>query len=252
MLVLGVETSTPVSSVALGSEQGTVASMTLARGRGHAEFLTPAIRHVCEQAGVSPGQLAGIAIGLGPGLFTGMRVGIATAKALAQALSLPVVGLPSLDLLAFDVRYTSRLICACVDARRGEVFSAFYRQVPGGIQRISDYHVEPPERLAMEVEYHGRDILFVGNGALVYRNLLAGGRAEFASVSRAFPSAAALVELALPRFFREETDSLYELEPLYLRKADVTIGWETRGVMGIPAGASAKPTGRRRSRKEKP
>ncbi|HEX9696795.1 MAG TPA: tRNA (adenosine(37)-N6)-threonylcarbamoyltransferase complex dimerization subunit type 1 TsaB [Actinomycetota bacterium] len=243
MLVLGIETSTPVSSVAIGSEQGVVASMTLARGRGHEEFLVPAIRTLCEQSGVSPGQMAGIAVGLGPGLFTGMRVGIATGKGLAQALAVPMVGLPSLDLLAFGVRYTSRLICACIDARRGEVFSAFYRQVPGGVQRISDYHVEQPERLASELDYHGTDVLFVGNGALVYREILKRGRAEFGAVSHAFPSANALVELALPRFTREETDSLHELEPLYLRKADVTIGWETRGVMGIPPGATARPMG---------
>lgn len=240
MLILGIETSTPVSSVALGSEQGIIASMSLARGRGHAEFLTPAIKHITEQAGVSLSQLAGITVGLGPGLFTGMRVGIATAKSLAQALNLPVVGISSLDLLAFDVRYTPRLIVAVIDARRGEIFTAFYRSAPGGIQRVSDYHVEKPERLVSEVSYHGGDVLYVGNGALVYRDVLTDGRAEIAAISRAFPSASALVELALPRFMREETDTLFNLEPMYLRKADVQIGWETRGVMGVPEGATSR------------
>src|ERR1700752_4670987 len=120
MLILGIETSTPVSSVAIGSEQGIVASMSLSRGRGHAEFLVPAIRHIADQAGVKMGSLAGIAVGVGPGLFTGMRVGAATAKTMAQALRIPVVGTPSIDLLAYGVRYTPRLICAAVDARRGE------------------------------------------------------------------------------------------------------------------------------------
>jgi tRNA threonylcarbamoyladenosine biosynthesis protein TsaB len=241
-----------VSSVALGSEQGIVATMSLARGRGHAEFLTPAIKTICDQAGLSLHQIAGIAVGLGPGLFTGMRVGIATAKSLAQALALPVVGIPSLDLLAYDVRYTSKMICAAIDARRGEVFSAFYRQVPGGIQRVSEYHVESPQRLASEVGYHSGDVLFVGNGALVYREIVAHGRSEFASVTRAFPSAAALAELAIPRFLREETDSLYELEPMYLRKADVQIGWETRGVMGVPEGATSRAAAIVRPAKPKP
>src|ERR1051326_8980707 len=151
MLVLGIETSTAVSSVALGSEQGILASAMVSRGKGHAEFLVPAVRFVCDQAGVSLHALGGIAVGMGPGLFTGMRVGVATAKTLAQTLGAPIVGIPSLDLLAFEVRYTSKLICACVDARRGEVFSAFYRQVPGGVQRVSKYFVEPPERLGIEV-----------------------------------------------------------------------------------------------------
>jgi len=230
MLVLGIETSTAVSSVAIGGEQGMIASSLLARGRGHAEFLVPAVRFATEQSGVSLSSIGGVAVGIGPGLFTGMRVGLATAKAFAQALGVPIVGIASLDLLAFEVRYTTRLICACVDARRGEVFSAFYRQVPGGVQRIGEYSVWTPERLAAEVESRVEDVLFIGDGALVYRQHLSGLRTEFASQSRAYPNAAGLIELALPRFIREETDSLYDLEPLYLRKADAQISWETRGV----------------------
>jgi tRNA threonylcarbamoyladenosine biosynthesis protein TsaB len=230
MLVLAIETSTAVSSVSLGSEQGIVASTLLARGKAHAEFLVPAVRFIAEQSGVSLSSVGGVAVGLGPGLFTGMRVGVATAKGLAQALGVPIVGIPSLDLLAFEVRYTSRLICACIDARRGEVFSAFYRQVPGGVQRIGEYSVSAPDRLGAEVESRVEDVLFIGDGALVYRDRLPHLRAEFASQSRGYPNAAALIELALPRFIREETDSLFDLEPLYLRKADAQITWETRGV----------------------
>ena len=70
---------------------------------------------------------------LGPGLFTGMRVGIATGKTLAQALKIPIVGLASLDVLAFSVAHARTLICPVVDAKRGELFFAFYRAVPGGV-----------------------------------------------------------------------------------------------------------------------
>ncbi len=230
MLILGIETSTMVSSVAFGTEQGTVASTLFARGKSHAEFLMPAIRFLAQGADISLGQIAGVAVGLGPGLFTGLRVGVATAKTLAQALGVPIAGISSLDLLALAVRYTPRLICACTDARRGEVFAAFYRQVPGGVQRVSDYLVLSPEGLAAEVESRVEDVLFVGNGAMVYRDRLPRLRAEFASFSRAIPQATELVDLAVPRFFREETDSLHDLEPMYLRKADARIAWEERGV----------------------
>ncbi|GAC1413853.1 MAG: tRNA (adenosine(37)-N6)-threonylcarbamoyltransferase complex dimerization subunit type 1 TsaB [Actinomycetota bacterium] len=249
MLVLAIETSTPVSSVALGTEQGIVASIALSRGRGHAEFLAPAIKSLCEQGDLSLSQLSGIAVGLGPGLFTGMRVGIATAKGLSQALSIPLVGIPSLDLLAYDVRYTPRTICACIDARRGEVFAALYRQVPGGIQRMSEYDVWAPERLAGELEAKGEEVLFVGNGALVYKGVLPRRRADYASVHRAFPSAVALLELSIPRFIREDTDSIHELEPLYLRKADVQIGWETRSTAML--NASLTPSGQPPAASEK-
>ena len=231
MLVLGIETSTAVSSVAFGTEQGIVGAAQASRGKGHAEFVVPAIKYIAGEAGVSLDSVGGIAVGLGPGLFTGMRVGVATAKAMAQALRVPIVGIPSLDLLAYGVRHSQRLICAAVDARRGEVFSAFYRQVPGGIQRLSEYAAWPPERLASEVQARSEETLFVGNGALVYRDLLPHARTEMASVSQAFPNASALVELALPRFIREDTDSLLEVEPLYVRKTDAEIAWEKRGVV---------------------
>ena len=231
MLVLGIETSTAVSSVALGSDQGVVASALLGRGKSHEEFLVPGIKFILEQSEIQMRQLAGIAVGIGPGLFTGMRVGVATAKSMAQALHVPVVGIPSLDLLAYSVRHTSRLICACVDARRGEVFSAFYRQVPGGVQRLSEYVAWRPERLAAEVQGRSQEVLFVGNGALVYKDKLTAARAEFASATQAFPTAASAVELALPRFMREDTDPLLELEPLYVRKTDAEIAWERQGVV---------------------
>jgi len=231
MLVLGIETSTSVSSVALATERGIVASASLARGKGHAEFVTPAIRQIALDAGVELRSLGGVAVGLGPGLFTGMRVGVATAKTMAQALRLPIVGIPSLDVLAYGVRHSSRLICAAADARRGEVFAAFYRQVPGGIQRLSEYRAWPPDRLAAEVESRSQDTLFVGDGALLYRDRLPHARTEYASNAQAFPTASALVELALPRFVREDTDPLLELEPLYVRKTDAEIAWEERGVV---------------------
>ena len=231
MLVLGIETSTAVSSVALGSEQGVVASALLGRGKSHEEFLVPGIKFILEESEIPMRQLAGITVGIGPGLFTGMRVGVATAKSMAQALHVPVVGIPSLDLLAYSVRHTSRLICACVDARRGEVFSAFYRQVPGGVQRLSEYVAWRPERLAAEVQGRSQEVLFVGNGALVYKEKLTASRAEFASATQAFPTASSAVELALPRFMREDTDPLLELEPLYVRKTDAEIAWEKQGVV---------------------
>ncbi len=251
MLVLGIETSTAVSSVALGTEQGIVATAQVSRGKGHAEFLVPAIKYISNEAGVSLTSIAGVAVGRGPGLFTGMRVGVATAKAMAQALRVPVVGIPSLDLLAYGVRYSPRLICAAIDARRGEVFTAFYRQVPGGVQRLSDYVVWPPERLAGEVQARSEDTLFVGNGSLVYRDRLPrGARIEHASVSQAFPAAPALVELALPRFIREDTDPLLDLEPLYVRKTDAEISWEKRGVVILRPDRVKIPKRTEKGRKE--
>ncbi|MGZ4139638.1 MAG: tRNA (adenosine(37)-N6)-threonylcarbamoyltransferase complex dimerization subunit type 1 TsaB [Actinomycetota bacterium] len=229
MIVLGIETSTPASSVSLWSHEGRIAGTTLSRGRTHVEFLMPAILSMSSTADVPLSRLTGIAVGLGPGLFTGMRVGIATAKTLAQVLRIPIVGISSLDLLAFSVRYTQKVICACVDARRGEVFAAFYRQAPGGIVRLSDYAAWKPDELASEVVARDDDVLFVGNGALAYGADL-GEVGEVAGGATQYPRAEALCELSAPRFEREETTPVALLEPLYVRRSDAEINWERRGV----------------------
>lgn len=235
MLVLGIETSTPQSSVCLATEHGLVASTALgataARPRAHAEFVTPAIAWCLREARLDVGAVAGVAVGLGPGLFTGMRVGIATAQAFAHARHLPVVGVASLDLLAFQVRHVRRLLCAALDARRGELFWAFYRAAPGGVQRVSEFRVGPPEKLAGEIEALHEDVLCVGDGACAQQGLLESTGAEVGSPSEAYPSATSLVELALPRFLREDTARPEELVPVYLRKVDAKISWHGRGAL---------------------
>jgi tRNA threonylcarbamoyladenosine biosynthesis protein TsaB len=227
MLVLGIETSTPQASVAIGSEQGVIASALVSRGATYNQFLLPAIRFCLDEAGLDYRNLGGVAVSLGPGLFTGMRVGVATAKALSQALSVPIVGMASLDLVAYDVRYSPKPIAVVLDARRNEVFHAFYRASPGGIQRMTDYRVETPERLAAGISSRPGEVLLVGNGALLYRDVFEGaGSVEVGSMSHAFPDARALVELSVPRMFREDFDSLFDLKPLYLRRSAKRIQWE--------------------------
>lgn len=230
MIVLGLDTSTPQTSVAVGSEDGIRASMIVTRTSGGDEVLAPTIEHLLGLAGVEPRRLGGIAVGLGPGLFTGMRVGIATGRALAQVLGIPILGLTSLDILAFGMRYTRRLIAAVIDARRGEVFFAFYRPMYGGVAREGYYRVGSPERLAAEIEAQPEEVLLVGNGALVYRRVLQelGSQVEFASAAHAFPDAGALVELSAPRFVREEAGRAIDVVPFYVRKSDAEIAWDER------------------------
>ena len=109
MLVLGIETSTQQSAVALGTEQGILGGTVLSTARPGDEVVVPAIEYLLRLSKTSPSSLSGIAVGLGPGLFTGMRVGLATAKSLAQSLQIPIVGLASLDVVAFSVRYSPAL-----------------------------------------------------------------------------------------------------------------------------------------------
>ncbi len=246
MIVLGIETATDQVGVALGDHQGVLASFGATTGRRHAEALTPAIDFVCRQAQVSLDKVAVLAVDLGPGLFTGLRVGVATAKAMAQALRVPTIGLCSLDLLAFPVRHAKRLIVAVVDARRGEVFRCLYRQVPGGVQRLVPPRLCSPEDLASEIEARREETLVVGNGALRYAGIVArDARVEVSSPGHAHPSASDLVELAHARALREEFVQPAELVPMYLRKPDATVNWEQHrpppGWLPTPEPGSAAP-----------
>src|SRR4051794_17603800 len=100
MITLGIETATHSVGVALAGDDGVVALVEITGGRRHAEVLTPAIQFACAHAQIAVADIGAIGVDIGPGLFTGMRVGIVTAKAMAQALQVPVVGVCSLDLLA--------------------------------------------------------------------------------------------------------------------------------------------------------
>jgi tRNA threonylcarbamoyladenosine biosynthesis protein TsaB len=228
VLILGIETATPQVGCAIGGHEGVLSSAHQCRGRRHAETLTPMVEFVVAQAGIELDDLGAIAVDVGPGLFTGLRVGISTAKALAYALSIPMIGVSSLDLLAFPMRYSSRLIVAMVDARRGEVFHARYRQVPGGIQRVSEPEVLPPTELASELLATGEDLLLVGDGARRYAEVFDDVAVEFAEPGQAYPNAGALVQLAHARALREEFVPHWELQPAYLRMPDAEINWSTR------------------------
>ena len=236
MLILGVETSTPAASVCLATGEGVAARMAIGPGlphlqRAHGAFLAPAIATCLQAAGVSADDVHGVAVSLGPGLFTGIRVGIATAQAFAHARGLPMVGLASLDLLAFGQRHVRRDIVPVIDARRGELFWATYRAVPGGVQRIGDFRRGRPEVLAAEVEATSAETLCVGDGAVAHRGLLESAGADLVTGPGSHPDAESLVELAMPRFLREETVKPEELSPIYLRQADAQINWAKRGAL---------------------
>jgi tRNA threonylcarbamoyladenosine biosynthesis protein TsaB len=228
VIILGIDTATTQVGCALGGQEGVLGSFHSARGPFHAETLTPAIKFTCEQSRIGLGEISCVAVDVGPGLFTGMRVGIATARAMASALHVPMIGLSSLDLLAYSVRWSGRLIVPVIDARRSEVFWSTYRQVSGGVQRLSPMRVGSPQELAGDLQAMGEEALLVGDGALRYGDVFEDkGNIELASVGNAYPTASALVELAHPKAVREEFVQPSELEILYLRKADAEVSRNT-------------------------
>jgi tRNA threonylcarbamoyladenosine biosynthesis protein TsaB len=235
MLLLGIETATRRVGVVLAADEGMLARVELsgyadAGPPRHAEQLAPAIQYCCNEIGTSLDRVSAIAVGIGPGLFTGLRVGVTTAKVLAQALRVPMIPVPSLDLLAYPLRHARGLVVSAIDARRGEIYYALYRTVPGGVQRASEYEVGSAEDLATELEARGEEALLCGDGVLAYAKIFRDvERVELAGPAHAAPSLAALAELALGRYQREEFCGADDVLPLYLRKSDAELAWDRKG-----------------------
>lgn len=233
MLILGIETATQQVSVSIGGHEGVIGTFEVSRGRRHAETLVPAIEFLCRQTDIDVAEFGAIAVDIGPGLFTGMRVGLAAGKAMAQALRIPMIGISSLDLLAFPLRHADRTIAAVIDARKGEVFYAFYKPVPGGVQRVSDPRVGRVDDLVADLMARGQTVVCVGDGALRYRDEIDGDlRCDFAEQFLSHPSSAPLVQLAHAKALREDWVNPWEIQPLYLRAPDAQINWSTRESAG--------------------
>jgi len=236
MILLGIDTSTARSSVAVTRDGVLVARAEHEGARSHGAFLAPAIVACLTQAGVSSAELHGVAVGVGPGLYTGLRVGMATAAAIATAHGLPAVGVISLDALAFGALSSmasphvdaaaedseTRTVWATLDARRGQVFWARYE---------SDGSA-PAEGFARE----GGPVVGTRSqfDATVAEVAARTGRAphvvgEVGTDVVTLPDAADLLQLAAQRFARGETVAPEALAPQYLRDADVRIGWAERG-----------------------
>ena len=189
----------------------------------------PSLQTVCANAGVTFGDIGVVAVDIGPGLFTGLRVGVATAKAIATACNIPMIGVSSLDLLGFEVRHVRRRIGAVIDARRGELFVANYRSVPAGVQRDTEPAVVGPDQLVADLMASGEEHLLVGDGALRYSEKLSSmAQVELADAGSAYPSATALVQLAHAQAMREQWVRPDEIHCEYLRQPDAEINWQTR------------------------
>jgi len=229
VLILGIESAGAQVGCAVGGHEGVLASAHAGRGRRHAEALAPQIDFVRRQAGIRLSEIGAVAVDIGPGLFTGLRVGIATAVAMAQGLGVPMIPVPSLDLMAFPARWSNRLIVVALDARRGELFTALFRKVPGGVQRVRDADVCTPQDLSAEIDALDEPALFLGDGALRHADAFVGLKGvEMAEQGLAYPSARYMVQLAHARAMREEFVQPWELEPVYLRQPDAEINWSTR------------------------
>ncbi|OGR18459.1 MAG: tRNA (adenosine(37)-N6)-threonylcarbamoyltransferase complex dimerization subunit type 1 TsaB [Desulfobacterales bacterium GWB2_56_26] len=226
-LILSIDTATPCSSVALtlGTRQDgrVVAAFSLTGKVTHSRRLLSVIDLLMVETVRTWQDIDGIAISLGPGSFTGLRIGMATAKGLAAAAGKVLIGISTLDALASKC-VSDKLICAVLDARKKEVYAAFYRLGDDGlIERVSEQAVLQPQELAAQVT---EPVIMVGDGALVYGELfrtLLGERVVLAPAQLHEPSASSLGLLAGEKLVRGELLDLAEGVPTYIRSSDAEL-----------------------------
>lgn len=234
MIILAIDTATDSVSVAIGNGKRVLAHSEVISDRNHAEALTPMIEFVRQQAGISFREIGVLAVDVGPGLFTGMRVGIASAKAVAQTLDVPVIGITSLDILAQSVGPVEDVVVSIIDARRGEMYWSMHRHQQGSTTRVHSPRVGPLTDLVVDVVDRGQKSIFVGDGAVRYRAEIEESFAStplgisFADDRLARPTAAAMMVIAHQHAMNEEWQTAHETVPTYLRQPDAEINWQTR------------------------
>lgn len=218
-----MDTSTSCGTVALVSRQGLLAEYSLNIARTHSERLLPTVKQILSDTAVRLDQIDGIAVTVGPGSFTGLRIGLSTAKALALATGKSLVGVPTLDVLAENVPYCTTALCPALDARRGELFVAFYRWKEDGIlERYTEYLSIRPDTL---LEKMREPVLLFGNGALLYRDRFLGKGipVSCAPAELHYPRASVLCRLAMVQWEREGGTDPHDLRALYVRPSDAEI-----------------------------
>lgn len=173
MLVLGIDTATPVAGVALVNENGLVASRLVSGSRSHSVRLLPMIRDVLQEGQTGPGDLSGLAVSTGPGSFTGLRIGLVCARTLARIWRLPLVGISTLEVVAFPFAGSGVLVVPMLNARRGEVYTGVYRAGPGRPVCLAGPVAAVPTELPALLEPFDGPFVAAGDGLPVSRTVLA-------------------------------------------------------------------------------
>lgn len=234
MRVLGIDTATPTASIALVEERTVVTQQisdplklcekTAGQSRkgNHAEIILPLIESVLREVRLDLRDISRFGISIGPGSFTGLRVGLSTIKGLVYGSSTPVVGISTLLANAARVTDHNGLICSILNARKNEVYAAVFRKDGELLRRITEDLVAPATALVKAVaalEGAGR-CLFVGDGAIVYHNLIGGyfDTGVRLSSGEGYPSVAyAVARLVMNQSPRGGVSAIGELVPKYLR-----------------------------------
>jgi len=224
MKILAVDTASKSSSAAVITKDRVLAESVLLTGETHSKTLMGVIGGVLQHSGLLLDDIDAYAVTTGPGSFTGLRIGISIVKGLASAGNKQIAGVSALDALALQVSFSNYLLCPMLDARRNEVYFAKYRCDQGGeMKKETEDNVGPPEKVISAIQ---EPCLFIGDGSMVYHDLIADKMGDLASFAPLFTNtvrASAVGHLGSIKIKNNDTYNAKTLEPVYLRKSDAEI-----------------------------
>ncbi len=171
MKILAIEASGPVAGCALVDGDTLIAEFEIQNKTTHSQTLVPMLDALKQNVGLDLSTVEAIAITEGPGSFTGLRIGAATAKGIALALDIPMIAVPTLDSLAFNVYGTDALVCPLMDARRSQVYTGVYSEKDRP-EALREQCAITVDELIEDLNGRGREVILLGDGVPVYRAVL--------------------------------------------------------------------------------
>jgi len=229
--ILGIDTSTKFCNLGLIEDENILIEYTInGLKKKHSSILVPAIKNLLKTIGLKIEEINGIAVSMGPGSFTGLRIGLCVAKGLCYARSLPLLGIPTLDAMAFPLKEIPYLICPVLESKKDEIYDVVFR---GGVSlhRVMDYKCEDIQSLLARLSPLKEKIIFSGDGIKKYRDIIKekiGKDALFIDLHLNLPMATSIAFLGLSKLKKGEEDDISTLSPFYLRKSEAEIIWEKK------------------------
>lgn len=227
MKILAVDTSSAVASAAIAEDDKLICEFTLNNKLTHSQTVMPMIDSVFKQSELKPADIDLFAVSNGPGSFTGLRIGLSTIKGLAHAAGKPTVGVNTLEAMAYNLPYCPYIISPIMDARREQVYNAFYKFEDGILKEII-----PPRAISLEdclkdAEKTGEKVVFLGDGVPIFKRKIIeklGDYALFAPQNVNMQRASAVAQAAK----NKKMINYNELLPIYLRKSQAERELEER------------------------
>ncbi|WP_144511463.1 tRNA (adenosine(37)-N6)-threonylcarbamoyltransferase complex dimerization subunit type 1 TsaB [Bacillus sp. FJAT-22090] len=219
MIWLGIDTSHTPLSVAVMKDEQVLASFQSSVKITHSIGAMPAIEELLKKVDIQPNEIDAIAVAKGPGSYTGVRIGVTIGKTLAWTLNIPIFSVSSLQVLAGNVPYFPGIVCAIMDARRGNVFAGIY--VNGEV--VKESHMSLVELLAT-VDEMDQPVIFVGMDVDIHWDPIKevlGDKVHRTNGAFALPNAAVLIELAK----KQESSEVHTTVPEYLRITEAEANW---------------------------